>query len=76
MHTFEIVAHRGVATQYPENTIPAFLRAIELGADAVELDVRLTKDKIPVVYHYYYLDKIGSLGISVVTPRYGGRETR
>jgi glycerophosphoryl diester phosphodiesterase len=61
MHTFEIVAHRGVATQYPENTIPAFLRAIELGADAVELDVRLTKDKIPVVYHYYYLDKITSL---------------
>lgn len=61
MNSFEIVAHRGVATQYPENTIPAFLRAIELGADAVELDVRLTKDKIPVIYHYYYLDKITSL---------------
>jgi glycerophosphoryl diester phosphodiesterase len=61
MNIFEIVAHRGVATEYPENTIPAFRRAIELGADAVELDVRLTKDKIPVVYHYYYLDKITSL---------------
>ena len=61
MNKFEIVAHRGVATEYPENTIPAFQRAIELGADAVELDVRLTKDKIPVVYHYYYLDKITSL---------------
>jgi glycerophosphoryl diester phosphodiesterase len=61
MNIFEIVAHRGVATEYPENTIPAFQRAIELGADAVELDVRLTKDKIPVVYHYYYLDKITSL---------------
>lgn len=61
MNSFEIVAHRGVATAYPENTIPAFQRAIELGADAVELDVRLTKDKIPVVFHYYYLDKITSL---------------
>jgi glycerophosphoryl diester phosphodiesterase len=61
MNSFEIVAHRGVATEYPENTIPAFQKAIELGADAVELDVRLTKDKIPVVYHYYYLDEITSL---------------
>lgn len=61
MNSFEIVAHRGVASEYLENTIPAFQRAIELGADAVEFDVRLTKDKIPVVYHYYYLDKITSL---------------
>jgi glycerophosphoryl diester phosphodiesterase len=61
MNSFEIVAHRGVASEYPENTIPAFQRAIELGADAVELDVRLTKDKIPVVYHYYYLDKLTSI---------------
>lgn len=61
MNLFEIVAHRGVATEFPENTIPAFQRAIDLGADAVELDVRLTKDKIPVVYHYYYLDKITTL---------------
>lgn len=61
MDPFEIVAHRGVALDYPENTIPAFQKAIELGADSVELDVRLTKDKIPVVFHYYYLEKITSL---------------
>ena len=58
MSTFEIVAHRGVPNEYPENTLTSFERAIELGADAVELDVRLTKDKIPVVYHYYYLDMV------------------
>jgi glycerophosphoryl diester phosphodiesterase len=52
---FEIVAHRGIATEAPENTLAAFQRAIELGADAVELDVRLTADQIPVVYHYFYL---------------------
>jgi glycerophosphoryl diester phosphodiesterase len=57
MTHFEIVAHRGVTDQAPENTIAAFQRAVELGADAIELDVRLTADKIPVVYHYYYLDE-------------------
>jgi len=58
---FEIVAHRGVAEHAPENTLPAFLRAKELGADAVELDVRLTADKVPVVFHFFYLDGLTSL---------------
>lgn len=61
MALFEIVAHRGVSSEAPENTIPAFQRAIELGADAVELDVRLTSDGMPVVYHYFYLDEITAL---------------
>jgi glycerophosphoryl diester phosphodiesterase len=55
MTHIDIVAHRGVTLEAPENTIAAFQRAVELGADAVELDVRLTADKLPVVYHYYYL---------------------
>jgi glycerophosphoryl diester phosphodiesterase len=71
VNSFEIVAHRGVATVYPENTIPAFLSAIELGADAVELDVRLTSDMIPVVYHYYYLDKTTSLPGPIFNYTYG-----
>ena len=58
MIPFEIVAHRGVPDFFPENTIPAFQHAIELGADAVELDVRLTSDQIPVVFHYFYLDEV------------------
>jgi glycerophosphoryl diester phosphodiesterase len=58
MATFKIVAHRGVCDTAPENTIPAFERAIELGADAIELDVRLTRDHVPVVYHYFYLDEL------------------
>ena len=57
MSHFEIVAHRGVPSKAPENTIPAFERAIELGADAVELDVRLTRDRVPVVYHYFYVNE-------------------
>lgn len=58
---FEIVAHRGAAQSAPENSLPAFLAAVELGADAVELDVRLSADRIPFVYHYFYLDEITTL---------------
>ena len=62
MSPFEIVAHRGVpSAETPENTIPAFQKAIELGADAVELDVRLTADGVPVLYHYFYLEEATSL---------------
>jgi len=57
MKPFEIVAHRGIPTEASENTIESFQRAVDLGADAVELDVRLTADRIPVVYHYFYLDE-------------------
>lgn len=60
MSHFEIVAHRGIPTEAPENTIASFRRAVELGADAVELDVRLTSDQIPVVYHYFYLEETTS----------------
>jgi glycerophosphoryl diester phosphodiesterase len=55
---FRIVAHRGVTAAAPENTMAAFRRALELGIDAVELDVRLTRDQRPAVYHYYYLDNL------------------
>ncbi len=58
---FEIVAHRGVSTAAPENTLPAFQRAIELGADAVELDVRLTRDGRPVVFHNTYMHETTKL---------------
>jgi glycerophosphoryl diester phosphodiesterase len=57
MKHFEIVAHRGIPTEAPENTIASFQRAVELEADAIELDVRLTADKVPVVYHYFYLQE-------------------
>ncbi len=58
MTWFEIVAHRGVPMDAPENTIPAFMKAITLGTESIELDVRLTKDQIPFVFHYFYLDEI------------------
>lgn len=46
-----IIAHRGASAQAPENTLAAFRMAIDDGADGVELDVRLSKDGVPVVVH-------------------------
>ncbi len=46
-----IIAHRGASCAEPENTIAAFRRACELGADGVELDVRRTADDRLVVHH-------------------------
>lgn len=48
---FERVAHRGSPKELPENTLPGFLLALEHGADAVELDVHVTKDRVVVVHH-------------------------
>lgn len=47
----EIIAHRGASRERPENTLAAFGRAMELGADAVELDVHRTSDGVLVVHH-------------------------
>ncbi len=46
-----ILAHRGLSDIYPENTLAAFKRAYEAGADGVELDVRMTRDGEVVVFH-------------------------
>lgn len=46
-----IFAHRGFSALYPENTMPAFQKAAETGAEGIELDVQLTKDHEVVVIH-------------------------
>lgn len=47
----EIIAHRGASQEAPENTLPAFQRAYELGVDGIETDIHLTKDLIPILIH-------------------------
>ncbi len=53
----EIWAHRGARTEAPENTTLAFARAIECGADGVELDVQCTRDGHLVVIHDEQVDR-------------------
>jgi glycerophosphoryl diester phosphodiesterase len=59
-----VLAHRGARAQAPENTAAAFARAIALGADGVELDVRRTRDGALVVRH----DPGGPLGLWAELP--------
>ena len=46
-----LIAHRGASAEKPENTLGAFRRALALGVDGIELDVRVTRDGVPVVFH-------------------------
>jgi len=52
-----VIAHRGASAYYPENTMAAFKAAVSMEADMIELDVLLSKDKVPVVFHDEKLDK-------------------
>jgi glycerophosphoryl diester phosphodiesterase len=47
----QVIAHRGEHRQHPENTLPAFRAAIEMGCDYIEVDVRTTADGALVAIH-------------------------
>ncbi len=52
-----LIGHRGAAKWAPENTLASFFCAHEAGASWVELDVRLSRDGVPVVFHDSTLDR-------------------
>ncbi len=51
-----IFGHRGASHAAPQNTLPAFRKAAEMGADGVELDVQLSADGVPIVIHNVTVD--------------------
>ena len=61
-----IIAHRGDSAHAPENTLAAFRRAVEAGADGIEFDVRLTKDGEVVVFHDSSLNRIAGRKTKVI----------
>lgn len=52
-----ICAHRGFSENYPENTMLAFRKAIEAGANGIEFDVQRTKDGVLVIMHDERVDR-------------------
>lgn len=52
-----VIAHRGNRVAAPENTLESLTQATELGADALEFDLRVTRDGVPVVMHDASLDR-------------------
>ena len=51
VHAFDLQGHRGARGLAPENTLPAFARAAEIGVATLELDIGITKDGIAIVAH-------------------------
>jgi len=60
-----LIAHRGNARDYPENTLPALRSAVELGIRFLEFDVHLSADGVPVVIHDHELTRTAGLPGSV-----------
>lgn len=54
----KVYAHRGASGYAPENTLPAFQKAIQMGADGIEIDVHFTRDGQMVVTHDEYVDRV------------------
>lgn len=59
--TFDLQGHRGCRGLMPENTIPAFLKALDLGVTTLEMDVVISKDNQVVVSHDPYMNAAFSL---------------
>lgn len=53
----QIIGHRGAAAYAPENTIEGIHTAADMGVEWVELDVKLTKDDVPIIFHDDVLDR-------------------
>jgi len=54
----QLVAHRGLQCEYPENTALSVSKAIAAGALFIEIDIQLSRDKQPMVYHDVTLDRV------------------
>ena len=53
----KVIGHRGAAAYAPENTIEGIHTAADMGVEWVELDVKLTKDDVPIIFHDDMLDR-------------------
>jgi len=63
----KIVAHRGYAECYPENTALAISAAFELGACYVEIDIQCLKDETVVIYHDENMQRVSSVDKNIMT---------
>jgi glycerophosphoryl diester phosphodiesterase len=66
-----VIAHRGGAKESTENTIAAFQRAIRVGADGIETDLRLTRDGVIAIYHDERFGRVEGLAAQQLTRAVG-----
>lgn len=55
-HAFDLQGHRGARGLAPENTLPSWRKALEIGVDTIECDMAITKDDVVVVHHDLWLN--------------------
>jgi len=55
--SIEIIAHRGFAARFPENTLPSLDGALDAGASSLEWDIQVAADGVPVLFHDDVLDR-------------------
>lgn len=60
-----LVAHRGDMTSYPENTISAIKAALDLGMQWIEIDVQISKNQVPMVFHDIDLQRVANVSKKV-----------
>ena len=65
-----VIAHRGASLDAPENTIPAFIKAWEINADAIEFDIRETLDSELVCIHDDSLERVTKRSDAISEVRY------
>ena len=70
MHIPQLVAHRGWPRHYPENTLIGIEAAINAGARFVEVDVQVSRDRVPVLFHDRDLRRLCGVNGGVHTHRY------
>jgi glycerophosphoryl diester phosphodiesterase len=56
VHAFDVHGHRGARGLLPENTLPAFQKALDLGVDTLECDMAITRDGVVVIHHDLWLN--------------------
>jgi glycerophosphoryl diester phosphodiesterase len=62
-YAFDLQGHRGARGLAPENTLPAFQKALDLGVDTIECDMGITKDGVVVIHHDLWLNPDTTRGL-------------
>ena len=71
MSKSQLIAHRGLPQRFPENTLQGLQAAVDCGARWLEIDVQLTADQTPILYHDDQADRVSGISQSVMETSLG-----
>ena len=65
----QLIAHRGLPNRFPENTLVGLEAAVAAGAQWLEIDLQLTAERVPILYHDDTADRVSGFSVSVLETR-------